>query len=73
MSASKTIDNKAHAEELDRMADRGELHPVPGTKIHRGYDAEPLTEDDLLDIFQGRPRAVFKQPAAKTWKPISRI
>lgn len=39
------------SEELDAMADRGELRPMPGTKVYRGPNAPALTDKDLEAIF----------------------
>ena len=61
-------DRAAHAEALDRMADAGQFTPIEGTRVYRGYDAGPLTDDDLLSIFAGRPRDELKQPTRKTWQ-----
>lgn len=39
------------SEELDAMADRGELRPIPGTEVYRGPNAPALTDKDLEAIF----------------------
>jgi len=44
------------SEELDAMADRGELKPAPGTAVYRDPGAPALTDKDLMNIFAGRPR-----------------
>lgn len=42
------------SEELDAMADRGELKPMPGTAVYRSPDAPALTDKDLMDIFDNK-------------------
>ncbi|MDF7663309.1 hypothetical protein PT282_01250 [Bifidobacterium sp. ESL0763] len=59
---------QAWAEDLNRKVENGELKPIPGTRVHRGEDAPALTDDDLLAIFEGRPRQEEHQPAKKTWR-----
>ncbi|MCO6558984.1 MAG: hypothetical protein J6575_06160 [Bifidobacterium sp.] len=51
--------------ELDAMAERGEMTPV-GPVEHHDVNT-PITEDELAEIFTGRPRTELKQPAKKTW------
>ena len=50
------------SEELDAMADRGELKPVPGTAVYRDPGAPALTDKDLMNIFAGRPREEERRP-----------
>jgi hypothetical protein len=56
------------AADLDRQVELGEIRPVPGAKVYRGEHAEAMTGDDLLAIFEGRPREEERQPAKKTWR-----
>ena len=51
------------SEELDAMADRGELKPAPGTAVYRDPGAPALTDKDLMGIFAGRPREEEHRPA----------
>ncbi|WP_445341607.1 hypothetical protein [Bifidobacterium sp. ESL0820] len=51
------------SEELDAMADRGELKPAPGTAVYRDPGAPALTDKDLMGIFAGRPREEERRPA----------
>ena len=51
------------SEELDAMADRGELKPAPGTAVYRDPGAPALTDKDLMGIFAGRPREEERLPA----------
>lgn len=50
------------SEELDAMADRGELKPAPGTAVYRDPGAPALTDKDLMNIFAGRPREEERRP-----------
>ena len=50
------------SEELDAMADRGELKPAPGTAVYRDPGAPALTDNDLMNIFAGRPREEERRP-----------
>lgn len=47
----------ASSERLDLLATDGKLVGVPGTEVHYGDDADPFTDDALMDVFMGRVMA----------------
>lgn len=53
-STESSKSRQLSSEELDAMADRGELKPIPGTAVYRGLDAPALTDRDLMDIFDNK-------------------
>lgn len=53
-STESSKSRQLSSEELDAMADRGELKPVPGTAVYRSSDAPALSDKDLMDIFDDK-------------------
>ncbi|WEV67299.1 hypothetical protein OZX72_08720 [Bifidobacterium sp. ESL0769] len=50
-------------EELDAMAIDGRLSPIAGTQRPRSDNSKALNDDEIMDIFRGRPLAEQPQPA----------
>lgn len=61
-------DIKHWSEQLSARAQSGQLEPIEGSRTYRGENAPAMEDDELLAIFQGRPRAELHQPAKKTWR-----
>ncbi|KFI45975.1 hypothetical protein GA0061078_1574 [Bifidobacterium bohemicum] len=59
------------AADLNRQVELGEIRPVPGAKVYRGEHAEAMTGDDLLAIFEGRPREEHLNTSALIRKAVA--
>jgi hypothetical protein len=56
------------SERLSDKAENGQLEPIEGSRVYRGEAPAPMNEEDLLAVFQGRPREELSRPAKKTWR-----
>lgn len=67
-TAKERQDIRNWSEQLSAQAESGQLEPIEGSRTYRGENAPAMQDDDLLAIFQGRPREELRQPAKKTWR-----
>ena len=67
-TAKERQDIKRWNERLSARAESGQLEPVEDSRTYRGENAPAMEDNDLLAIFQGRPREELHQPAKKTWR-----
>ena len=56
------------SEQLSARQEHDQLEPIEGSHVYRGENVSAMSEDDLLAVFQGRPRAELPQPVKKTWR-----
>ncbi|MFT8538032.1 hypothetical protein [Bifidobacterium aquikefiri] len=59
---------KLWSDRLSQMAEEGKLEPIKGSQAYRGEQAAAISDEDLLAVFQGRPREDEHQTTKKTWR-----